>query len=57
MSCAAVAEGGAADLVVGIDAGGTSTRARGVRYGHVVHEGTGGPGNPIAVDPAALRAS
>ena len=57
MNGAAASEGSAADLVVGIDAGGTSTRARAARHGQVVHEGTGGPGNPLAVDPSALRAS
>jgi glucosamine kinase len=46
-------------VVVGIDAGGSSTRARAVDQarGVVVHEGIGGPGNPIAADPPALRDS
>jgi glucosamine kinase len=44
-------------VTVGIDAGGSSTRARAVDRGVVVHEGTGGPGNPIAADPRTLRAS
>lgn len=53
----AAGEGSAEDVVVGIDAGGTSTRARAVWHGQVVHEGASGPGNPLAVDPAAMRAS
>jgi len=57
VSRAAVDQAGAGGVVVGIDAGGTSTRARGVQNGRVVHEGSGGPGNPLAVDPAALQAS
>lgn len=44
-------------VAVGIDAGGSSTRARAVDRGVVVHEGIGGPGNPIAVDRQTLRAS
>lgn len=44
-------------LCVGIDAGGTSTRARAVRAGTVVHNGRGGPGNPRAVDAEVLRMS
>jgi N-acetylglucosamine kinase-like BadF-type ATPase len=44
-------------VTVGIDAGGSSTRARAVDQGVVVHEGTGGPGNPIAADPSTLRTS
>jgi glucosamine kinase len=41
-------------VVVGIDAGGSSTRARAVDWGVVVHEGIGGPGNPIAADRQTL---
>lgn len=46
-------------MLVGIDAGGSSTRARAISQpsGTVVHEGTGGPGNPIAADPHTLRDS
>ena len=44
-------------VVVGIDAGGSSTRARAVRRGDVLFEGVGGPGNPLMADPAAIRAS
>lgn len=43
-------------VVVGIDAGGTSTRARATQAGHVVHEGQGGPGNPRGVDAPSLFA-
>ncbi len=35
------------DVTVGIDAGGSSTRARAVHDGAIMHEGTGGPGNPV----------
>jgi glucosamine kinase len=49
--------GSAAELVVGLDAGGTSIRARAVRHGRVVHDGASGPGNPISVDPAAMQVS
>jgi N-acetylglucosamine kinase-like BadF-type ATPase len=45
------------DVVVGIDAGGTSTRARAVRRGRVVHEGSGGPGNPATAGAATMRDS
>jgi N-acetylglucosamine kinase-like BadF-type ATPase len=44
-------------VVVGIDAGGSSTRARAIRRGAVVFEGSGGPGNPLAADPETVRAS
>jgi N-acetylglucosamine kinase-like BadF-type ATPase len=40
--------------VVGIDAGGSSTRARAVDRGVVVHEGIGGPGNPIMANRQTL---
>ncbi|MGH3400262.1 MAG: N-acetylglucosamine kinase [Streptosporangiaceae bacterium] len=44
-------------VVVGIDAGGTATRARAVRRGEVVHEGAGGPGNPLMAGPGVVEAS
>jgi N-acetylglucosamine kinase-like BadF-type ATPase len=44
-------------VVVGIDAGSTRTRARAVRNGDVVHEGTGGPGNPLSAEKHTLGAS
>ncbi len=43
-----------ASLVLGIDAGGTSTRARAVAGGEVVHDGSGGPGNPLAASREQL---
>lgn len=45
------------DVVVGIDAGGSSTRARATRQGAVVYEGSGGPGNPLTADPETVCAS
>ena len=45
------------DVVVGIDAGGSRTRARATRQGAVVYEGSGGPGNPLTADPETVRAS
>lgn len=45
------------DVVVGIDAGGSATRARATRQGTVVYEGSGGPGNPLTADPETVRAS
>jgi len=45
------------DVAVAIDAGGSSTRARARSGGAVVHEGTGGPGNPVSADLPTLRAS
>jgi N-acetylglucosamine kinase-like BadF-type ATPase len=45
------------DVVVGIDAGGSGTRARAVRCGAVVHEGAGGPGNPLMAGPEAIHTS
>jgi glucosamine kinase len=45
------------DVIVGIDAGGSSTRARAVRRGALVYEGTGGPGNPLMAAPEIIRAS
>ena len=47
----------ACDVVVGIDAGGSSTRARATRQGTVVFEGSGGPGNPLTADQQTVRAS
>jgi N-acetylglucosamine kinase-like BadF-type ATPase len=47
----------ACDVVVGIDAGGSSTRARATRHGTVVFEGSGGPGNPLTADQQTVRAS
>jgi N-acetylglucosamine kinase-like BadF-type ATPase len=52
-----LAQAGAHDVVVGIDAGSTRTRARAVRNGDVVHEGTGGPGNPLSAAKETLEAS
>jgi glucosamine kinase len=43
--------------LLGIDAGGTSVRARAVVGDTVVHDGVGGPGNPLAVAPDALARS
>jgi N-acetylglucosamine kinase-like BadF-type ATPase len=45
------------DVILGIDAGGSSTRARAVRAGSIVHQGSGGPGNPVMANQANLRAS
>jgi N-acetylglucosamine kinase-like BadF-type ATPase len=44
-------------VIVGVDAGGTSIRARAVRHGAVFYEGTGGPGNPLSASKATLEAS
>ena len=44
-------------VVVGIDAGGSSARARAVRRGVPVFEGSGGPGNPLMGGPQTIRAS
>ncbi len=52
-----LAETAAHDVVLGIDAGSTRTRARAVRNGDVVHEGTGGPGNPLSAANQTLEAS
>jgi N-acetylglucosamine kinase-like BadF-type ATPase len=41
---------GTGELLLGIDAGGTSIRARAAVAGTTVYDGTGGPGNPLAVD-------
>jgi len=45
------------DVAVGIDAGGSRTRARATRQGAVVYEGSGGPGNPLTADSETVRAS
>jgi glucosamine kinase len=44
-------------VLVGIDAGGSSTRARAMAHARIVHEGQGGPGNPVATGEPALSAS
>jgi glucosamine kinase len=44
-------------IVLGIDAGGSRTRARATLDDRVVFEGSGGPGNPLAADEETLRAS
>jgi len=46
-----------ADVVLGIDAGGTRMRARAVVGTQVVFEGRGGPGNPLMVAQETLSAS
>lgn len=44
------------DLVLGVDAGGTASRAvLATRDGTVVGRGSAGPGNPTAAGPAAAR--
>src|SRR5215470_17516579 len=43
--------------IVGIDAGGSSIRARALMGGNVIHDGVGGPGNPLLIDEATLRAN
>ena len=47
----------ACSVIVGIDAGGSSTRVRAVKCGQVIYEGTGGPGNPLAATAETLEAS
>ena len=44
-------------VVIGIDAGGSATRARAVARGELLHDGKGGPGNPLATDFRTLSAS
>lgn len=44
-------------VAVGIDAGGSSTRARAVARGKVIFDGRGGPGNPLVVDERLLSVS
>jgi hypothetical protein len=54
------ARGGRGDgegVVVGIDAGGSSTRVRALLSGATIYEGTGGPGNPLMADQETIRAS
>ena len=46
-----------APVIVGIDAGGSATRARGLAGGRVVFEGQGGPGNPLSARADVLAAS
>lgn len=46
-----------ATVIVGIDAGGTRTRALARHGDTVVHEGTGGPGNPLSASAAQLARS
>jgi len=45
------------EVIVGIDAGGSSTRARALERSALVFEGTGGPGNPLMAGPETIRAS
>jgi N-acetylglucosamine kinase-like BadF-type ATPase len=45
------------DVVVGIDAGGTRTRARAVIGDAIVHDAAGGPGNPLSTSLAQLARS
>lgn len=44
-------------MVLGIDAGGSATRARAVSQGNTVHQATGGPGNPVMADEETIRSS
>jgi glucosamine kinase len=44
-------------VVLGIDAGGSRTRARAMQDAQVLYEGSAGPGNPLAADEKTLRAS
>jgi glucosamine kinase len=46
-----------AEVVVGIDAGGSGTRARAMLRGTMIYEGAGGPGNPLMGDQETIRAS
>jgi glucosamine kinase len=57
MASHAVADGLPDGVVVGIDAGGSATRARAVRAGALIHEGAGGPGNPLMAGPEVIEAS
>jgi len=52
-----LAESGSSGLAVGIDAGGSATRARAVVNGELVFDGRGGPGNPLTADERMLAAS
>jgi glucosamine kinase len=49
--------GGTAPVVVGIDAGGTRTRALARHGDGVVHQGEGGPGNPLSTSARHLARS
>jgi len=44
-------------VIIGIDAGGSATRARAVACGELLGDGKGGPGNPLATDSQTLSAS
>lgn len=44
-------------MIIGIDAGGSATRARAVVCGELLRDGKGGPGNPLATDSLTLSAS
>ena len=45
------------EVIVGIDAGGSSTRARALERSALVFEGVGGPGNPLMAGPETIRSS
>lgn len=45
------------EVIDGIDAGGSSTRARALERSAPVFEGVGGPGNPLMAGPETIRAS
>lgn len=51
------AAGQGQEVFVGIDAGGSSTRARALKQDTLVFEGAGGPGNPLMGRPETIRAS
>src|SRR6185437_17111265 len=53
---ARAADGGG-KVIVGIDAGGSSTRVRAQAGSVLVFEGAGGPGNPVMTGPETVRAS
>lgn len=54
---ASAEEPGPRSVAVGIDAGGSSIRVRAVSDGQVLFNGAGGPGNPLSVDEATLKAN
>jgi glucosamine kinase len=54
---ARVGRGDGEGVVVGIDAGGSTTRVRALLADATVYEGTGGPGNPVMADHETIRAS
>lgn len=56
MVTARAADGGG-KVIVGIDAGGSSTRVRAQAGSVLVFEGAGGPGNPVMTRPETVRAS